>query len=340
MPKSRAHKPKVFFHSRYDGDSLHGTHLQNAHDALDDLFELCEIHSADFGISLDYSPENLGLLRANNIVAQNRFLVVREPRQVHPYPHSKSAMSDFGTLHYLGTYNRVNSVARIWPYTREFSASAKEFASNTNQLREDKVIAIASWRVSFISGSLYSLRAKAFSKLDIETFGRGWNASPVQKLKEVLAQLAIAVGNESVSARDFMPQVFLKPKSYKGALESKFETLQRYKATLIIENSTDYMSEKVLDAFSSATIPIYCGTDLSKFGIPDDLYISCSPNLESVELATAKALAVDYKSWRERLFNWLNSPEGEELFDEKLQWQRLFQEIRDAMVGREMVGND
>ncbi len=339
-PKSHEQKPRVFFYSRYDGPSLRGTHLQLAHEVLDDLFDLCDVDSADFSISLDYSPENLNLLRAKNIPPENRFLIVREPRQVHPFPHSKRAVMDFGTLQYLGTYDLEHRVARLWPYTREFSSSAHAFASITSSTRQKKIVAISSWRVSFIRGALYSLRAKSFSKLDVDTFGRGWDASLGQKLKEVLAQVFMAAGNEFGLARDFAAQILLKPKHYKGSLESKFETLQKYKATLIIENSTDYMSEKVLDAFASATIPIYCGTDLTRFGVPNDLYVHCSPTIESVAAAASKALEVDYTSWRERLLGWLGSQEGIDLFDEKLQWQKLFQDVKKAMTEIEKTKND
>jgi hypothetical protein len=334
MVKSKSHenKPKVYFHSRYDGDTLEGTHLQNAHFALVELFDLCSSSEADFSISLDYSAGNLSLLTSQNITPRRRFLLVREPKQVHPYPHSKKARSDFGSIYFLGTVDEKTDLVQFWPYTREFDATAADFAASTPVAREDKVVAIASWRVSFIRGALYSLRARAFSKLTIDTFGRGWNAPIGQKAKEVIAQVLMAAGNEFGLAKDLAPQIFFKPSNYKGSLASKFETLQGYKATLIIENSTDYMSEKVLDAFASATIPIYCGTSLSRFGIPDDLYINCAPNLESVREAVAEALDVDYASWRERLLSWLLTEEGNELFHEKLQWQRLFAHVRDEMI--------
>jgi hypothetical protein len=329
--KSQGDKPKVYFHSRYDGDTLQGTHLHNAHLALIEAFDLCSSSEADFSISLDYSASNLSVLQNENINPSRRFLLVREPKQVHPYPHSKKAKRDFGSIYYLGTVDDATAMVRIWPYTREFDSSAADFAAATSVTRENKVVAIASWRVSFIRGSLYSLRAKAYSRLAIDTFGRDWNARLVQKVKEVIAQVFMAAGNEFGIAKDIAPQIFSKPKNYKGSLASKFETLQSYKATLIIENSTDYMSEKVLDAFASATVPIYCGTSLSNFGIPEDLYIPCAPNLESVREAVARALDVDYATWRARLLSWLRTTESSELFQEKLQWERLFSEVREKM---------
>lgn len=334
MVKSKSHgdKPKVYFHSRYDGDTLEGTHLHNAHCALVEVFDLCSPSEAEFSISLDYSAGNLSLLKSQNITPRRRFLVVREPKQVHPYPHSKKARSDFGSIHFLGTVDEKTALVQFWPYTREFDSTAADFAASTPVVRKDKVVAIASWRVSFIRGALYSLRARAFSKLTIDTFGRDWNASIGQKVKEVIAQVLIAAGNEFGLAKDFAPQILFKPSNYKGSLASKFETLQGYKATLIIENSTDYMSEKVLDAFASATIPIYCGTSLSHFGIPDDLYVNCAPNLDSVSDAVTEALDMDYATWRKRLFSWLLTEEGNALFNEKLQWERLFADLRDEMI--------
>jgi hypothetical protein len=329
---SKGAKPKVYFHSRYDGETLQDTHLQNAHSALVDIFEICSSSEADFSISLDYSADNLSLLQIQNIPPSRRFLIVREPKQVHPYPYSKRAKRDFGSIYFLGTVDESAARVQFWPYTREFDSPVADFAAKSLDARENQIVAIASWRVSFIRGSLYSLRAKAFSKLPIDTFGRDWTAPIGKKVKEIAAQVLMAAGNEFGLTKDFAPQIFSKPSNYRGSLASKFQTLQRYKATLIIENSTDYMSEKVLDAFACATIPIYCGTSLSSFGIPEDLFVKCAPNIRSVRGAVAKALDLDYSSWRARLLRWLQSEEGRKLFEEKLQWERLFADVRNQMI--------
>lgn len=331
-PKSHGNKPKVYFHSRYDGDSLQGTHLELAHEVLDSLFDLTDSDSAQLSISLDYSKANLQTIENAGIPRDQRYLIVREPKQVHPYPHSSSASRDFGQIYFLGTYDSDDRKTRSWPYTHEFFGAAADFAEATRLDRREKVVAIASWRVSFIADGLYSLRARAFSTLDIDTFGRDWNASLVKKTKEMVAQIAIAFGNEFGIVRDSLPQLFFKPKSYRGSLESKFETLAQYKASLVIENSQDYMSEKVLDSLCAATIPIYCGTDLSKFGIPENLYVSCEPNIESIRAATNLALTMDYFAWRQDLVTWMRSQNGIEILDERIQWMNLFQEIRQNMI--------
>ena len=108
--------------------------------------------------------------------------------------------------------------------------------------------------------------------------------------------------------------------------------MAQYKASLVIENSQDYMSEKVLDSLSSATIPIYCGADLSKFGIPENLYVRCEANVESITAATNLAMKMDYLAWRQDLLTWLRSPKGIELLDERIQWTNLFEEIRKNMI--------
>jgi hypothetical protein len=332
MINKHRQKPPVFFYSRYDGASLLGTNLQLAHEVLDSLFSLSDSGSAEFSISLDYSRANLQTIEDEGIPVDRRYLIVREPKQVHPYPHSSKAGRDFGEIYVLGAYDSVSKKTRSWPYTRDFHGTVADFAEATGPNRQERVVAIASWRASFIVGGLYSLRARAFSMLDIDTFGRGWDASIGKKTKELIAQVAIALGNEFGILKDFLPQLLLKPMNYRGALASKFETLAQYKASLVIENSQDYMSEKVLDSLCSATIPIYCGTDLSKFGIPENLYILCEANVESIEAATNLAMQMDYLAWRRNLLAWLRSPEGIELLDERTQWKNLFEEIRQNMI--------
>lgn len=44
-----------------------------------------------------------------------------------------------------------------------------------------------------------------------------------------------------------------------------------------------------------------------------------------------RALDVDYATWRARLLSWLRTTESSELFQEKLQWENLFSEVREKM---------
>ena len=50
----------------------------------------------------------------------------------------------------------------------------------------------------------------------------------------------------------------------------------------MIENSLDYISEKLFDCFKSGTVPIYIGPNLEEFGIPSNTVIVAPDNIEDL----------------------------------------------------------
>lgn len=65
-------------------------------------------------------------------------------------------------------------------------------------------------------------------------------------------------------------------KTYKGTTESKFDTYQKYKFALCLENMHNikgYITEKLLDCFDAKIVPIYKGaSNIGKY-IPESCYI-------------------------------------------------------------------
>jgi hypothetical protein len=53
----------------------------------------------------------------------------------------------------------------------------------------------------------------------------------------------------------------------------------------VIENSADYLSEKLIDAVISGTIPIYVGPNLNTFGLPAELAYQVNGDLSSIREA-------------------------------------------------------
>jgi hypothetical protein len=53
--------------------------------------------------------------------------------------------------------------------------------------------------------------------------------------------------------------------------------LQTVKFCIIVENSCDYVSEKIFDCFKAGVVPIYVGPSLPEFGIPAETVL-VAPN--------------------------------------------------------------
>lgn len=319
---------RVYFHSRYDGNDLTGTHMDIANKVFQDFFDFVPLQDAEFCLLLDLEKAQLRGIKRSIPDARNRFLIVREPRQVHPFAHTRVIQKLFGHIFRLGTYNYGSDDLTPWPYTSTQSAPIQVPGQRR---RLQAVAAIAAWRVSFIRGALYDLRAEAFSGLDVDTFGRGWDAPLASKFKEVLAQLFNGLRWPQQLSLGSGKQIFSRPRNFLGEAADKKEILGTYKASLVIENSRDYMSEKVLDALTAGSIPVYVGPDLSPFGIPDSLVVICEPNMESLSLGIDYALGMDYDAWRVELDSWLRSDMGNRCVSEELLWRELCLEIRGKM---------
>jgi hypothetical protein len=70
--------------------------------------------------------------------------------------------------------------------------------------------------------------------------------------------------------------------SYKGSTENKIASIRKYKFSLVIENSGNYLSEKLFDALVSQTIVVYAGIDLDRIGLNKEIAIEVNQNVGSI----------------------------------------------------------
>jgi len=64
--------------------------------------------------------------------------------------------------------------------------------------------------------------------------------------------------------------------SYRGTVESKFQTMKEYKFSICYENIKDtngYISEKIFDSFAAGCVPIYWGSRSVRNYIPKECFI-------------------------------------------------------------------
>jgi hypothetical protein len=94
-----------------------------------------------------------------------------------------------------------------------------------------------------------------------------------------------------------------------GLAGDKLEVYANYKVALVIENSPEYMSEKLLDALFAGCIPVYVGPPVEKFGLPKDLVVESAPNVAALSDAVARAKRMDYAAWLARAVDYLQNPE-------------------------------
>ena len=149
-----------------------------------------------------------------------------------------------------------------WP--QPFADVAEPFWSNTN--RKNSILMINGQhkpRYGYSNTELYSKRITAMVKIskhmDFDLYGKGWDRFFTRNIL-------------------WWPLLrhFGKIQSlYKGAVNSKLETMSQYDFALCFENMImdGYITEKIFDCFYSGTIPIYWGPKNIESLIPKSCYI-------------------------------------------------------------------
>jgi hypothetical protein len=163
---------------------------------------------------------------------------------------------------------------------------------------------------SFVDRELYRERLDAilyFSKdPDFDLYGHGWD----QPIRYDNAKYEAAV-----------------KRSYRGSVEHKVSTLEKYKFSICFENSIfeGYVTEKIIDPFFAGCIPIYLGApDVADY-IPANCFINFK-DFESFEALDAYLKNMSEKTYDEYIANiqaFISSPQylhyfGKEKFADDL----------------------
>ena len=118
-----------------------------------------------------------------------------------------------------------------------------------------------------------------FSRSDsIDLYGVGWDRMPFRVGERRTPQQLVRVYRIVREHVPFMrnhPYEDLIRRVYRGAVESKAETMSRYTFAITYENMVldGWINEKIFDAFVVGTIPIYLGApDVTEY-IPEDCFI-------------------------------------------------------------------
>jgi alpha(1,3/1,4) fucosyltransferase len=227
-----------------------------------------------------------------------------EPIVVWPSNYDSKAISLTSKLIDVGRHGGTSNSYFPWPQDWDQNLEFKEVVTT----RSESVVLINGNKLSFIKGEMYSFRRKCVLNLpSLDVYGIGWDHGFLRRLLIFAAEIKLAIKNRMRPRLSNSRGWLKRPTNWKGAPKSKLETISKYKYSLVIENSMDYMTEKLFDAFFARCIPIYVGPDVGKYEIPANLVVRVEPTLNSIERGIEIAKAMDYEQWRTSLDAWLMS---------------------------------
>ena len=280
-----------------------GTEISLTNSFLSAGFEICDrLEDADALVLIDMDIDLLNYAYKSAQVKLPIVFIRNEPIVVWPANYSSKAISLTSTLIDVGRDGGITNSNFPWPQDWNQNLKFKEVVTT----RSESVVLINGNKLSFIKGEMYSFRRKCiFNVPDLDVYGIGWDLGFSRKLLIFAAEIRLAIKNR-MRPRLSSSQGWLKrPTNWKGAPKSKLDTISKYKYSLVIENSTDYMTEKLFDAFFARSIPVYVGPSVDRFDVPAHLVVQVDATLSSIQRGIEIAKAMDYEQWRATLDAWL-----------------------------------
>ena len=190
-----------------------------------------------------------------------------------------------------------------------FVSSKIDIINVENNNKNKLCTLISGNKTSAHSLELYSKRVEVirwFEKnnpVDFDLFGTGWEryVSTSSRWIRVLFRIK------------WINKLFYRPySSYLGKVNSKFETMAKYKYAICFENAVsipDYITEKIFDCFASGCVPIYLGAPNICDKIPSGCFIDARkfPDYEALHQHLVEITSNEYDNYIENIRNYMRS---------------------------------
>lgn len=262
------------------------------------------LRPVDFLVVVDMNRDSKRVIEHFKLEQKRCILIRQEPHVVCPANYSASTIALFGKIIDVGRVCPESTLSipcpQVWP------EALPDPGSMTSRNVSTPVLMNAN-KMSFIRGELYSLRRVIIHRQAVDLYGPRWDSTGLARLKTLAGELAICLRSFRKPSPKSIAKWFRRHPRYLGLAADKISVYSGYKVVLAIENSREYVSEKLLDAIFAGCIPVYVGPPLDDFGIPDALVVKSQPNPRAVASAIEIAKAMDYPAWFDEAISYLSN---------------------------------
>ena len=241
------------------------------------------VEEAEVYIALGHSPKFIR--KTKKITKARKVLAIFEPRCVRSGNYVERNRKKYGKVFVASKNWIMSSSDEIFPWPQT-NIDLDIVTTKSGNSRINRFVFIQRNNVSLIDGELYSLRRGILKQIDshIDIYGHGWNRSRASSFVEILRAITRISPSMIYSFKlNGLADCFTRFPDSKGIVANKLNTLQEYKFSIIIENSKDYVSEKLIDAVIAGTIPLYVGPNLVEHDYPNTIAIQADTNFESID---------------------------------------------------------
>lgn len=276
----------------------------------------------DAFVAFGYFPRELVKIEKMGVPRAHRTLVLLEPSVTSPTLHSQA---------YVGQFGAVFAASPLWSQV----VGAEPFFWPQNLRREPvpsldiaDATLLNSEKRSASTESLYGLRrsvilAAGRSGKRLIVAGSGWNTGPIRVMRRLKEAASASIKSISAGQRPDVLEAWggigISPRLCIGPVPTKAMALQYAPVSIVIENSADYVSEKLVDVVRHGVAPIYVGPDLRKFGIPDSIAIPVQPSAQCVLDTLGQLTRSEIEDVIAAGRHWLESTDAEMHDSERIQ---------------------
>jgi hypothetical protein len=251
--------------------------------------------NVDFLIAHSHSKRAILEAKKNRIKLKNRILIIWEPEVVDEKIRSTKVIRQYGNVFVPSESWKVNTYLRRFKWPQSVS-NFVEVDFSTWLGRENTPAMIQANKQSIHKNEKYSLRRKVISCLDksgqiVALYGNNWDRGFIFNLRSWLNS-ARHVNIRNWRLRTFHTQI-KNYSGYRGVVKDKQIINAKHRCSIVIENSLDYVSEKLFDAVASGTYVFYVGPKLSDFGLKDFSLESIRPEPSEIARAVRNFLELD-----------------------------------------------
>ncbi len=247
--------------------------LENGHEICNASYE----EQADAIIANSYNTALEKYLFSLEIPLSKRILVNWEPYIVERVRYRPEVFNRFGSRFApsVDWAAKINGTSFKWPQDEIIDPDI--FLNWFD--RSTSAVMIQGNKFSARKGELYSLRRKVLNMLhakELTLFGTNWNSG----LKFDWWHWSRSIINSNfreISLTSFFG-MGRNYDQYKGKIDDKALVLSKYRICIVIENSADFVSEKLFDAVRAGCVVVYVGPNLEKYDLPKDSAIQVAPD--------------------------------------------------------------
>lgn len=263
------------------------------------------IGAQDHLVVVDINDNAKKLIQKFDLKASQCSLIRQEPAVVCPANFSEYALGQFSKIIDVGRESVGATLSVPWP--QNFPKRAEKFLTSVPRMTGRPVLMNAN-KLSLVSGELYSLRRRIIHAEPIALYGPKWDSGFVTRIRTLAGEAQIFSKSKNNFSRTSLAKWFNQHPNYMGLADDKLEVYAKYKVAIVIENSPEYMSEKLLDALFAGCIPVYVGPPVAHYGFPRGLVVESEPNVAALADAIALAREMDSEAWRAKALEYLLNP--------------------------------